>query len=205
MTAMDEMIRFLASRGQLAVEGSSSPEQQDYLRSLVRRSGARLVGEIGFNAGFSSLAFLSAAPDVRVVSFDIGQHEVVRHAKEFMDERYRGRHELVIGDSKLTVPRYRAEHPQVSFDIVFIDGGHDCQTVSADIANLKLLSHLGTSVVIDDLTPWLPWGKGPARAWSEAMRQGLIVQAEMYKDGQLVHAMEPPGERSWALGRYRYE
>lgn len=113
---MDEMIRFLASRGQLALEGSSSPEEQDYLRSLVQRSGARLVGEIGFNAGFSSLAFLSAAPDVRVVSFDIGQHEVVRHAKEFMDERYRGRHELVIGDSKFTVPRYGTEHPSVCLD-----------------------------------------------------------------------------------------
>jgi hypothetical protein len=201
---MKEMIHFLASRGQVAVEGSSSPEQQDYLRSLVRRSGAQLVGEIGFNAGFSSLAFLSAGPDVRVVSFDIGHHEVVRHAKEFVDEHYRGRHELVIGDSAFTVPRYGAEHPSVAFDTVFIDGGHDCQTVRADIANLKLLSRPGTSVVIDDLAPWLAWGEGPARAWGEAIRQGTIVQVELFRDGQPVRAIEPPGERSWALGRYQY-
>jgi predicted O-methyltransferase YrrM len=205
MRPMDEMIRFLASRGLVAVEGSSSAEQQDYLRSLARQSGARLVGEIGFNAGFSSLAFLSASPQVRVVSFDIGRHEVVPHAKVFVDEHYRGRHELVIGDSAWTVPRYGTEHPSAAFDLVFIDGGHDCQTVRADIANLKLLSHPGTSVVIDDLTPWLAWGEGPARAWGEAIRHGRIAQVELFKDGQPVLAIEPPGERIWALGRYHYE
>src|SRR4029453_14357084 len=119
------MIRFLEGRGQLPLEGSSSPEQQDYLRRLVTRSGARLVGEIGFNAGFSSLAFLSADADVRVVSFDIGCHEVVGTAKEFVDAEYPGRHELVLGNSAWAVPAYRTQHPETSFDIVFIDGGHD--------------------------------------------------------------------------------
>jgi predicted O-methyltransferase YrrM len=189
----------------VATEGSSSPEQHDYLRQLVRRSSAQLVGEIGFNAGFSSLAFLSASQDVRVISFDIGCYEVVRHAKEFLDERYPGRHELVIGNSTMSVPRYGEEHPSASFDIVFIDGGHDCETVRADIANLKVISHPGTSVVIDDLTPWLAWGDGPTKAWSEAIQERVITQVEIFKDGQLVHAIEPPGERSWALGHYRYE
>ena len=103
---MDEVISFLEARGHLPTEGSSSPEQQNYLRNLVTQSGARLVGEIGFNAGLSSLAFLSASPDVQVVSFDIGCHDVVGHAKEFVDAQYPGRHELIIGDSALSVPKY---------------------------------------------------------------------------------------------------
>jgi predicted O-methyltransferase YrrM len=201
---MDEMIRFLASRGQMALEGSSSPEQQDYLRRLVRQSSARLVGEIGFNAGFSSLAFLSAGAKVQVVSFDIGCHEIVRHAKEFVDAQFPGRHELIIGNSTSSVPTYGIEHPAVSFDIVFIDGGHDYDTVRKDIANLKVLSHPGTSVVVDDLTPWLAWGEGPTRAWNQAVSQGIIVPVEIFRDGRLVHAIEPPGERSWARGRYCY-
>ncbi len=57
---------------------------------------------------------------------------------------------------------------------------------------------------MDDLTPWLPWGKGPMQAWNEAVQQRTIVQEELYKDGQRVDAIEPPGERSWALGRYQY-
>src|SRR5580692_5242978 len=109
---MDELIRFLAGRGQLPLEGSSSPEQQDYLRRLVRQSSARLVGEIGFNAGYSSLAFLSAGADVQVVSFDIGCHEVVGPAKEFVDAQYPGRHELIIGDSAQSVPEYRIQQPE---------------------------------------------------------------------------------------------
>ena len=203
MHPVDEMMRFLESRGQSADEGSSSPPQQEYLRHLVRRSNARLVGEIGFNAGFSSLAFLSADPGVRVISFDIGQHDVVRHAKEFLDGVYPGRHELVIGDSTLTVPRYAAANPSVSFDLVFIDGGHSYETVAADIVNLRSMSRLGTSVVIDDLTPWLWWGEGPTRAWIQAIREQRIVQIEIYKDGQPVPEIAPPGERSWALGLYR--
>jgi len=201
---MDEMIRFLAEREQVALEGSSSPEQQDYLRRLVKQSNARLVGEIGFNAGFSSLAFLSADADVEVVSFDIGCHEIVHHAKEFVDAQDPGRHELIIGDSTSSVPEYQRAHPATSFDIVFIDGGHEYETVRTDIANLKVLSHPGTSVVVDDLTPWLTWGEGPTRAWSEAVSQGIIDPVEIFKDGQLVHAIEPPGERSWARGLYCY-
>jgi predicted O-methyltransferase YrrM len=202
---MDEMIRFLEGRGQLPFEGSSSPEQQDYLRRLVRQSGARLVGEIGFNAGFSSLAFLSASADVQVVSFDIGCHEVVRTAKEFVDAEYPGRHELVLGDSACSVPSYRTQHPEASFDIVFIDGGHEYEQAREDISNMRGLSHPGTSVVVDDLTPWFWWGEGPTRAWTEAISQGLIAPVEIFKDGQLVHGIEPPGERSWGRGHYCFD
>jgi predicted O-methyltransferase YrrM len=202
MKPMDDMIRFLTDRGQRITEGSSSQEQQDYLRSLVERSGARLVGEIGFNAGFSSLAFLSASDDVQVVSFDIGCHEAVGTAKEFVDAEYRGRHELVLGDSTWSVPRYRAQNPEASFDIVFIDGGHRYEQARDDISNMRTLSHPGTSVVIDDLTPWFWWGEGPTRAWTEAISQGTIAPVEIVKDGQLVHAIEPPGERSWGLAHY---
>jgi predicted O-methyltransferase YrrM len=202
---MDELIRFLEGRGHLPLEGSSSPAQQDYLRRLVRRSGARLVGEIGFNAGFSSLALLSASADVQVVSFDIGCHEVVGPAKEFVDAQYPGRHELILGDSAQSVPEYRVQNPETSFDIVFIDGGHDYEQARDDISNMRALSHPGTCVVVDDLTPWFWWGEGPTRAWTEAVSQGLIAPIEILKDGRLVRDIEPPGERIWALGRYCYE
>ena len=202
---MDDIISFLEDRGHLPTEGSSSEEQQDYLRSVVERSGARLVGEIGFNAGFSSLAFLGASADVKVVSFDIGCHDVVGHAKDFVDVRYPGRHELILGDSALTVPEYRAQHPDTFFDIVFIDGGHEYEQAREDISNMKALSHPETWVIVDDLTPWFWWGEGPTRAWIEAVSQGTIAPVEIFKDGRLVQDIEPPGERSWSLGRYLFK
>lgn len=202
---MDEVTTFLKSRGHVPTEGSSSPEQHEYLGRLVRRTGARMVGEIGFNTGLSSLAFLSASADVRVVSFDIGCHDVVGPAKEFVDTQHPGRHELVLGDSAYTVPDYRARNPDARFDIVFIDGGHLYEEAREDISNMKALSHPGTSVVVDDLTPWFWWGEGPTRAWNEAISQGLIAPVEIVKDGQPVHDIEPPGDRSWGLGHYRFE
>lgn len=200
---MDQIIDFLESRGHLPTEGSSSPAQQDYLRRLVRQSNARLVGEIGFNAGFSSLAFLSAGADVKVVSFDIGCHEVVSSAKEFVDAQYPDRHELILGDSALSVPKFRADNPDAVFDIIFIDGGHEYEQARQDISNMRALSHPGTSVVVDDLTPWFWWGEGPTLAWTEAVSQGTLTPVEIVKDGLLVQDIQPPGERSWGLAHYR--
>ncbi|HSX02559.1 MAG TPA: hypothetical protein VLI05_04595 [Candidatus Saccharimonadia bacterium] len=47
-----------------------------------------------------------------------------------------------------------------------------------------------------------PWGVGPTRAWLEVLNDQLIVQEALWRDGQRVERIEPPGERSWVLGRY---
>ena len=173
-----------------------------YLGNLVPRTGARMIGEIGFNAGFSSFAFLSAAPDTQVVSFDLGEHAYGRTAKKLIDKKFPNRHTLILGDSTKTVPDYKTQNPDLKFDLVFIDGGHDYEVAKADIANMRQFCTEETAVVIDDLTPWLAWGEGPMRAWTEAINTGIVRQEEMYKDGKPVDVMEPPGKRSWALGYY---
>jgi len=35
---------------------------------------------------------------------------------------------------------------------------------------------------MDDLTPWLAWGVGPAKAWYEAVDDGLIEPFEYFVD-----------------------
>jgi predicted O-methyltransferase YrrM len=198
-----EVLRFLWLRGVPPwVEGSTSSDELLYLSTAVQRSGARLIGEIGFNAGFSSHAFLRAHPDTRVVSFDLGQQRYTKTAKKLVDQKFPNRHTLICGDSTKTVPDYLAANPDVRFDLVFIDGGHAYEIATADIANMRPLCTEETAVLIDDLTPWHAWGEGPYRAWNEAIRDGVIRQEEMFKDGKPVSVMEPPGKRSWALGRY---
>ena len=184
-------------------EGSSSEEQLRYLVDLARRVDAKLIGEIGFNAGFSSYAFLEESkPEVKVVSFDIGTHDYVQPAKAFIDERFAGRHTLIIGDSRSTVPAFHEQHPESIFDLVFIDGGHAYEVAKADLVNMRPLSNQDTAIVMDDLTPWFGWGKGPTQAWTEMISEGVVKQQELFKDGIRVETIEPPGERSWALGHY---
>ncbi len=200
-----EITTYLATRGLVATEGSASPDELRYLVNLVKSSNSQLIGETGFNAGFSSYAFLKTNPEIKVISFDLGEHKYVKAAKEFIDKKFPGRHTLIYGDSKETLPKFAKENPDIRFDLVFIDGGHDYETAKSDILNLKLLSTKKTAVVMDDLTPWLPWGKGPSKAWTEAIQGGVGTQEEILKDGKYYFDKRSLcGERAWALGRYKF-
>jgi predicted O-methyltransferase YrrM len=197
-----DIIRFLLPRGRLLTEGSSSREEMLCLATAVQRTNARLVGEIGFNVGFSSHAFLTAGPETQVVSFDLGEHGGTKVGKRLVDKRYPARHTLIYGDSLKTVPEFKRNNPDLRFDLVFIDGGHEYEVAKADIVNMKALCSEKTVVVIDDLTPWHSWGEGPTQAWTEAIQEGIIVQDALYIDGKPADAIKPPGKRCWALGRY---
>ena len=89
--------------------------------------------------------------------------------------------------------------------MAFIDGGHDYQVAKADIVNMMSMCTEKTAVIIDDLTPWLKWGKGPTQAWNEGIEAGYIRQSEVFQDGRKVDVQQAPGKRVWALGNYVYK
>jgi len=202
---IQEIEELIKAHGFKIKEGSSSPEELLYLSRTVKRYNAHLVGEIGFHLGFSSFIFLQTIPEMHVISFDIGEYDYVKIAKKFIDEKFPNRHTLIYGDSKKTVPKFKKENPGLYFDFVLIDGGHDYKTAKTDIENMKMFSTKNTMLVMDDLTPWLQWGKGPTKAWTEALQEGIIIQKELFKDGKPVSRIAPPGERSWALGKYVFK
>ncbi|WP_165436108.1 class I SAM-dependent methyltransferase [Amycolatopsis suaedae] len=185
-------------RGVPVYEGGASVAEATYLRDLARSSESAVVAEIGFNVGFSAIAFLESSAEVRVVSFELDLRRSVELAKDFVDERYPGRHELIVGDSARTVPGYSGQ----SCDLLFVDGGHDYDIAYADIVNGRGITRPGGLVVVDDLVPWYPWGTGPYQAWQEAVARGYVEPVERFVDGRPVEVIEPPGDRAWATGRY---
>jgi predicted O-methyltransferase YrrM len=174
-----------------------------YLAKIASSPGVKVIAEIGFNAGYSSYAFLSASPDSLVYSFDLVAYDYSLLAKHHIDETFPDRHTLVKGNSLHTVPDFCWKNPGLKFDLIFIDGGHTYDVAKADLLNMRALAGKDTVLVVDDITPWKPCGIGPTRAWVEALREGVVIQDELIREGEKVAVIEPPGDRLWAVGKYK--
>ena len=173
-----------------------------YLAGIAAAPEVKLIAEIGFNCGFSSYTFLAANTRSLVWSFDLAKFTYTAPAKQHVDQVFPGRHTLVQGNSVLTVPAFSRMNPLLRFDLIFIDGGHTYETAKSDLVNMRSLATAETILVMDDITPWRPHGIGPTRAWLEAIDEGLVIQHQLIKEGLPATVIEPPGDRSWAIGRY---
>lgn len=204
---MEELLDYVLShlKPNEKMEGSADSDELDYLQQLASGDQITNIAEVGFNAGLSSCAFLEASPHTQVTSFDNGEHGYVKYAKEFIDKKFPGRHRLILGDSRDTVPEFARENLGVKFDLIFIDGGHRYKVVKADLLNMRKLATASTLIVVDDLTPWFHWGIGPTRAWRKAIRKGWVTQKEVARSGKFGAGPLNLSQRSWALGRYNFD
>jgi predicted O-methyltransferase YrrM len=120
------------------------------LVSLAKQSSRIL--EIGFNAGHSALLFLMTAPPGTIFRFfDIAEHSYVKPCYEYLKAAFPERDmELIVGDSKITLPAWFQEHPE-PFDLIHVDGGHDYECVKADVHSAFLLTKKGSILLMDDM------------------------------------------------------
>jgi predicted O-methyltransferase YrrM len=173
--------RFLNNRGFYSFEGYSQqvPEQVKDLIKLTNKPNINVM-EIGFNAGHSAEVFLQNNKSLTLTSFDLGGHNYVMTAKEYIDTTYPNRHNLILGDSRTTIPIYLKNNKDFKFDIIFIDGGHDYVIAKADMENCFHLAHKDTIVILDDTIFTQGWEKdytiGPTRSWIEHLQQNKIVE-----------------------------
>ncbi|GAB4188404.1 MAG: hypothetical protein Tsb0015_08370 [Simkaniaceae bacterium] len=171
------------------IEGHVDSEQIAYLTQIIKDHGCCKIGEIGFNAGHSSEAFLKINKKITVVSFDIMAHDYCLIAKEFIDFHFPERHLLIEGDSSISIPKFKAQHPSLFFDLIFIDGGHSKLQAKKDLVSMRQFSNKNTIVVLDDLHL-----KGPSQAWEECKKEGIIKETQRYKAKN--------SRRYWGVGKY---
>ncbi len=172
---------FLNNKGFYSFEGYSQqvPQQVEDLITLTNKPNLKMM-EIGFNAGHSAEVFLQNNNELTLTSFDLGNHDYVTPAKEYIDATYPNRHTLILGDSRITVPIYLQNNKAVKFDIIFIDGGHDYEIAKADMENCFHLAHKDTIVILDDTIftqGWEEgWNIGPTKTWIEHLQQNKIAE-----------------------------
>ena len=157
-----------------------SADESKFLIDIVNNKDIINVMEIGFNAGHSAELFLATNKNINLVSFDIGEHDYVKLGKQFLDNKYPGRLELIIGNSLNTIPEYINTNDNKTFDLIFIDGGHDYNISRNDLINCKYLSNNKTIVILDDTMNnhnWINhWNIGPNKAWQEANKNNIITE-----------------------------
>lgn len=174
--------KFLNSRDFYSFEGNCEEcrEQKEDLIKLTNKPKCNVM-EIGFNAGHSAELFLKNNSTLNLTSFDIGSHNYVTAAKEYIDTTYPNRHTLVLGDSKITVPIFYENNKDKKFDIIFIDGCHNYDYASSDMNNCFNLAHKDTIVILDDTIYTPGWdrdwkGGGPTKVWLDYLQQNKITE-----------------------------
>lgn len=176
-----DITKFLNSKGLYDFEGYSQQVQgqvQDLIQ-LTNMPNAKVM-EIGFNAGHSAEVFLQNNPTLHLTSFDLGAHNYVHVAKEYIDNTFPNRHTLILGDSRHTVPKFIVDNNSPKFDVIFIDGGHDYDVANTDMYNCYHLAHKNTIVILDDTVFTPGWEQsytiGPTKVWTEFVERKKLYE-----------------------------
>lgn len=188
------------SDGYVRVESMSSITQTWWLAEQAASVQVRRICEVGFNAGHSALAMLSASADASMVSFDLMSKSYTPAGHRLVRLAFPQRHILIEGPSNVSIPQFilgnlrRGRAAISSCDLIFIDGGHAEEEALSDLLHMSMLATDKALLVMDDVGCESNFCQGPTKAWKSFAQAGRIEELGCQEES----------ERRWCWGTYRY-
>lgn len=129
------------------------------LHTLAQSLKVERYLEIGVRQGRSMAMVVVRQPGVHVTAFDMwqkGYADMDNPGPEFVRAQmarfgHTGTLEFIDGNSHETLPRYFAEHPRQTFDIITVDGDHSPEGAAADLRDVLPRLRVGGALVFDDI------------------------------------------------------
>ena len=179
------------------LEGFSAQIQEEIIVywKFASLNFVKTICETGFNAGHSTLVWLTAQPDTKVYSFDLGAHYYARPMAQYLQQLFPGRLTVTWGDSRKTLPVFSQMFPNVECDLVVIDGGHTTDIATADFDNFRQMVKRDNIIMFDDYpSGFQRFQQRLGAMWERKKRTGEVL--EIFECGYGPNSM-----RGFSIGR----
>jgi predicted O-methyltransferase YrrM len=121
--------------------------------------------EIGVRRGRSSCMVGAASPQTTIYGFDLWQENYASNENpgpdfvlgELKRVGHAGCTKFITGDSHKTVPEFFSSNPDLTFDLITVDGDHSIEGAWSDLCNVVSRLRIGGVIVFDDIdNPYCP-------------------------------------------------
>jgi hypothetical protein len=151
---------------------------------LASSKNIKTICETGFNLGHSSLLWLVSNLNVKVYSFDLGEHDYVIPSAKYLNKHYPGRLQLYLGDSRDTLPNFFTKmnnsNKNIKCDIFFVDGGHIENIPQLDMfwaITMLNKTNKDARILVDDLHL-----KDVKDVWNNMIKGNLIKSVDVIEN-----------------------
>lgn len=127
------------------------------------------VMEIVYNPGNSADIFLNNNSSLKLTTFYLDNNNNYTTKDR----------QTIIRD---TIPQYIIDNPETTFDIIYIDGTYDYNSINNYLDNCMKLANKDTIVILDDTLFNQDWIKNynifTSKAWTEHITNNLLIEIE---------------------------
>lgn len=149
---------------------------------LMQDESKKTYCEVGFGAGERSIMMLGTRSDVAVHSFEATEDPTTIPAHDYIDARYTDRLTLYLGDPSITVPRLIAVQPDMTCDIMHIDGSQPEHIIRAALLDFMELATPSGHVLLLDVPEEQGLADVASGALEDSVKRGDFLIAEVASD-----------------------